>query len=53
MQPDNKVKIFFDTETTGNDKLTDRVVEFGFLVSQGDKILESYQQYVNQKTIIL
>ena len=21
MQPDNKVKIFFDTETTGNDKL--------------------------------
>lgn len=47
MQPDNKVKIFFDTETTGNDKLTDRVVEFGFLVSQGDKILESYQQYVN------
>ena len=47
MQKDNKVKIFFDTETTGNDKLTDRVVEFGFLVSQGDEILDSYQQYVN------
>lgn len=47
---DDNIKIFYDTETTDKNLMTGRVVEFGFQVTQGDKIIERYQQYTNPET---
>lgn len=43
----DNVKIYWDTETTGLNFATDRIVEIGILVTQGDNIIEQYQQYIN------
>lgn len=43
----NNIKIFFDTETTGQNFRDDRILELGFTITEGNKILEEYQQYLN------
>lgn len=40
MNTRNKIKAYFDTETTGVNLFNDRIISMGVVIAQGDKILE-------------
>jgi DNA polymerase-3 subunit epsilon len=44
--------IFFDTETTGPEPATDRIVELGFIQIKPDGVVKEWQSYINPEVPI-
>lgn len=44
---DNKIRVYFDCETTGKDMLNDRIVSVGIVVARGRTVIDKYYVAVN------